>query len=286
MDIIHVILFFLVLAIIFTILLVHSVPAWTCAASLAPKKEGFTGNLPEVKSCPYSSSEFIDRHDNILCCDGKVEGRECMGEVLCRFSPASGPDSPAFCADYVANQSFKASSSLIQNPDTDMCLSPKKIRNIDFVLASKCNGSDVEQHWTYNKLGQIVHDKSGKCITQGNEFIYNYKLEVCQLKDTQIFKYDYKTNQIFAKSTPESPIFLQNSQGILPKDSQDKYIPYTVKADAEMRAFFNNKMGDDELKNIKDKFLSDSGKSERTTFFSVKPTMQDVMKNINSMYNA
>jgi hypothetical protein len=274
-------LILLAVAAVITILLIRMVP-WTCFNSSASLTEGFT--LPDVKNCPYGSVEYIDAHDVILCCDGKVEGKECLGKNICRFSPSADPAAPPHCTDYVASQAFVVDGSMIQNPDTNTCLSVTQNNNL--IVMDPCSSTDKTQQWTYNKLGQIVQTISGKCVEQRTDYpaVKYYALAPCQLKDAQLFKYDYKTNTLYNASSPESALYAQDN--MLNKEEKFKYI-FTSQTDQELKAILKKSTGTEasqkDLDNIKGIYYTDVGKPQRSTFISVKPTIQEAISGFASM---
>ena len=275
-------LILLAVAAVITILLIRMVP-WTCFNSSPSQIEGFT--LPDVKTCPYGSIEYINARDIILCCDGKVEGKECLGKDICRFSPVTDPAAPPHCADYVASQAFVVDGSMIQNPDTNTCLS--SIGSNGLIVAEPCSSTDKTQQWTYNKLGQLVQTVSGKCVEQSTDFplLKYYQLAPCQLKDTQLFKYDYKKNTLYNASSPESALYAQDN--LLNKEAKFKFL-FTSQTDNELKATLKKSTGvdpsDKDLQNIKGVYYTDVAKPQRTTFVSVKPTIQEAVSGLTAVF--
>lgn len=274
------ILLFLLIALFLTIIIVRF-NKYMCPGP-SNTVEPFQNTFADVKTCPYGSAQYIDEHDNILCCDGKVEGRSCLGADLCRFSPATdGSAALPHCADYVASQLFKPSSSMIQNPATDTCMMPDPTNKI---IMSPCDTSNRTQLWTYNTLGQFVNDTTGKCATLDSTVpgIKSYVLKDCQLADSQIFKYDYKTNQLYNATTP---LYVQDS----PFEKSKKVIIGSLTDDA-IRADYKKGSGRDmspaEFNQFKGLVYSDRDKAQRATLLAVKPTFQDTLKNITSIFKA
>ena len=271
------ILIFLLIALLLTIIVVRF-NKYTCPGNVSEAFQDGANALADVKTCPYGSVQYIDEKDNVLCCDGKVEGRSCLGADLCRFSPGVvGGKSVPHCTDYVASQSFKPSSSMIQNPATDTCLTPGSI-----VSMSKCDSGSNVQLWTYNSLGQVVNDATGKCLTLdiSQPGIKLYTMKDCQLSDAQLFKYDYKKNQLFNGTRP---LYVQDfSMG---KD--EKFIIGSMSDDeikAEYKKRTGRSMSPGEFTQIKAMLYSDSDKPDRGTLISIKPTFQETLKNITSMF--
>lgn len=267
------ILIFLLIALLLSIIVVRF-NKYTCPANVS---EAFQ-DVSIVKTCPYGSAQYIDEKDNVLCCDGKVEGRSCLGTDICRFSPGVvGGKTVPHCADYVASQLFKPSSSMIQNPATDTCLTPGSI-----VSMSKCDSGSNSQLWTYNSLGQLVNDATGKCVAldTSQPGIKLYTMKDCQLSDTQLFKYDYKNNQLFNGTRP---LYIQD----FPMDNDKKIIIGSMKDDeikAEYKKSSGRAMSPGEFTQIKAMIYSDRDKSDRGTLISIKPTFQETLKNITSMF--
>lgn len=274
-------LILLAVAAVITILLIRMVP-WTCFNSSASQTEGFT--LPDVKNCPYGSVEYIDTHDVILCCDGKVEGKECLGKDICRFSPSADPVAPPHCTDYVASQAFVVDGSMIQNPDTNTCLSSLGANGL--IVSEPCSSTDKTQQWTYNKLGQIVQTISGKCVEQKTDYpaAKYYGLANCQLKDAQLFKYDYKKNTLYNASSPDSALYAQDN--MFNKEEKFKFI-LTSQTDKELKDSLKKSTGAEpsqkDIDNIKGLFYTDVAKPQRATFISVKPTIQEAVSGLTSM---
>ena len=270
-------LLLMAIALVFTILLVRLVP-FTCFS-----KEGFANaTLPEVKSCPFGSVEYINQKDIITCCDGKVEGRECLGQNICRFSPSTSADALPHCVDYVSSQAFKVDGSMIQNPDTNMCMSASP--KFSILVMDKCDSTDKTQQWTYNKLGQLVNYSVGKCVEEVYDNpLQHYKMKECQLKDAQIFKYDYKNNTLYSASSPNSPLFIQDSEGNRPEK-----MVLTTRTDDEIKAALKKQSGTEiaerDLQTTKRRFYSDSNKPQRTTFIAVKPTFQELMSSMKNLF--
>ncbi len=266
------ILIFLLIALLLTIIVVRF-NKYTCPGNVS---EAFQ-DVADVKTCPYGSVQYIDEKDNVLCCDGKVEGRSCLGADLCRFSPnVVGGKTVPHCADYVASQLFKPSSSMIQNPATDTCLTPG-----NFVIMSKCDGGNNSQLWTYNNLGQLVNDATGKCLTADPQpGIQSYTMKDCQLSDTQIFKYDYKNNQLINNN---KHLYVQ--QNPFEKEMGILFVSMT---DDEIKADYKKRKGQ-EMSKMDFEFLKgflyfDRDKTEKKSFISIKPTFQETLKNITSMF--
>jgi hypothetical protein len=273
-------LILLAVAAVITILLIRMVP-WTCFNSSPQTTEGFT--LPDVKNCPYGSVEYIDAHDVILCCDGKVEGKECLGKDICRFSPTSSSNAPPHCVDYVSSQAFDVDGSMIQNPDTNMCMSSSPKYSI--VVMADCDSTDKTQQWTYNKLGQLVNYSVGKCMEEVYDHpVQHYKMKECQLKDSQIFKYDYKKNTLYSAASPNSPLFSQDSSS----SSRQEKLVLATRTDDEIKAavkkLSGREMSEIDLQNTKKDFYTDRNKPQRTTFIAVKPTFQELMSSMKNIF--
>ena len=272
------ILIFLLIALFLTIIIVRF-NKYMCPGP--SPVEPFKNVPADVKTCPYGSTQYIDEHDNILCCDGKVEGRSCMGTDMCRFSPETNTATVPHCADYVASQSFKPSSSMIQNPATDTCMTPDPTNKI---IMSPCDASNRTQLWTYNTLGQFVNDSTGKCATLDSTVpgIKSYVLKECQLADAQIFKYDYKTNQLYNVSLP---LYVQDS----PFEKSKKFIIGSLKDDVirgEYKAASGRDMSPAEFNQFKTLVYSNRDRVDRGTLLAVKPSFQDTLKNITSIFKA
>lgn len=273
-------LILLAIAAVITIMLIRFIP-WICFQN-QPVKEGFT--MPDVKTCPHGSIEYINHNDDIVCCDGKVEGKECLGQDICRFSPTAKSDALPHCVNYVANQAFVADRSMIQNPDTNTCLSVTEVNNL--IVMDPCSSTDKNQLWTYNKLGQIVQTNSGKCIEQKTDYpaAKYYELANCQLKDSQLFKYDYKKNTLYNANSPESALYTQDNMF----NNQEKFkFLFTTQTDQELKAILKKSTGveptQQDLDNIKGIYHTDVGKPQRTTFISVKPTIQEAVSGLASI---
>jgi hypothetical protein len=65
--------------------------------------EGFNNSLPNLAACPSSMKEF-NTINSVNCCDGTIEGKSCIGKVVCTLSERSG-NLPR-CVDYVAFNSI------------------------------------------------------------------------------------------------------------------------------------------------------------------------------------
>ncbi len=242
--------------------------------SLSKISEGFA--VPSLKSCPYGTTEYINKKSETLCCDGKVEGKKCLGKNMCRFSNAKDGTSVPHCADYLKSQMFNVKGSLIQNPDTNMCLVPiaNKERS---VMGQKCSATDKNQLWTYNNLGQLQHDSTKLCLTQTVDprapFIKYHVLAKCGLNNSQKYTYNFNTNTIESKSSPGKPLFLQDNFF----DNKSKYL-LTHMTDDEIKSAVKKQTGKeirkDEMINLKKLYYSDSAKKQRRTFLSIKPTIK------------
>jgi len=268
------ILIFLLIALFLTIIIVRF-NKYMCPSP--SQVEAFKNVPADVKTCPYGSTQYIDEHDNILCCDGKVEGRSCMGTDMCRFSPATNTATVPHCADYVASQSFKPSSSMIQNPATDTCMTPEN----GLLVMKPCDTSNKSQLWTYNKLGQLVNDTTGKCATLAEEPGLNYyTLAECQLSDEQMFKYDYKKNVLINNN---HHLYSQRH----PFDEKLNIVLSSLKDD-EIKANYKKKTGKEmsqqDFSILKAWLYSDRDKADRATVLAIKPSFQDTLKNITSIF--
>jgi hypothetical protein len=236
--------------------------------------EGFA--VPDLKSCPYGTTKYVSHESQILCCDGKVDGKTCLGKDICRFTNSDDPVSPPLCADYVKSQMFNVKGSLIQNPDTDMCLVPMMINKENIVFGQKCSATDKNQLWTYNELGQLQHDSTGFCLTETVDprtpFIKYHALGKCGLNDSQKYTYNFKANTIESKSSPGKSLFLQNLLG-----DDKRPVLLTPTSDDEIKSAFKRRDGKEidkkSLDDLKKYFFSNSNNKNRHKFIGVKPTI-------------